>query len=150
MGVIVSSDERREMLTRGFAGCDRQAFVAELVDHTMLRPTERQIRQYYAKRPNAWIDGLATLAKLAGFTDRTESMNVHLVANLSALSDVELAAKLSELSTQLGMISTQNDGAIVDAQCTDTTVSVVNNTSAHAPIAQPTEQVVRKRIKRKS
>jgi hypothetical protein len=103
-----------------FAGLDRTAFAEQLALVMMQRPTDARVKAFANKFPDRWANMIATFARLAGFTDRSESVNLHAFVSLQSLSDIELEAELSKLTSQLDTQRASNNSlTVVDAQCTE-------------------------------
>ena len=89
---------------------DRVAFIEQLaVELSSNKPSDAKRKAFNEKHPDRWLQGVAILARLAGFTDRTESLNVSIIADLNALSDVELESRLISLTGELARIKQASD-----------------------------------------
>jgi hypothetical protein len=137
-----TADETKARLIAQLAGYDRQPFIEQLAEIMFNGPRAEDWRKFARKAPDRWAASLATMAKLAGFTEKTE--NVHLHSHLHAImhmSDVDLHARLRELTHALEAPSSDSaSSAIVDAQCKDDTVSVQSESSVQGASAQYKDQ----------
>lgn len=98
---------------QSLAAYDRNLFIEHLAETLGTLPTPARLKALAHKAPKAHAEYVATYARLAGFTERTESLNMHLIADLSALSDVDLQARLSDMTQQLKQLSNNAESPVV-------------------------------------
>lgn len=81
---------------------DRTPFL-ELLQHWLENsPRTEDIERLVKRSPDKFISALATLAKIAGFTEKTES-TVNINMNISQMSDSQLEDELKRQAAQLGL-----------------------------------------------
>lgn len=89
-----SGDELRIRLRQ----YDRAPFIEVLATFMQCMPSEHAIRAFAQRSPDRYINAIATLQRMAGYTDKTEStLNVNLAVAVGRMSDSQLEDKLREL-----------------------------------------------------
>lgn len=78
----------------------RDGFRDLLVDFLAAAPSAEQIQTFARKHPDRWVQGVAMLAPLAGYSGRREGPP-RLVPDLARLSDAELEQRLRELQAEI-------------------------------------------------
>lgn len=108
-------DELEEL----FSSLSRQPFVQELSRFVAANPSRAKIREFAEKYPDRWAQGVAIMARLAGFSDKVDVSVSGLVQHVRALSDIDLDKRLREIEDQLLQVVDQprNDGNLtIDTQ----------------------------------
>lgn len=76
----------------------REPFQEVLALCLQATPTPARLREFAADYPDRWANMLAIMGRLAGFSDKVETINRHTHAHVVAtLSDAELLSKLDML-----------------------------------------------------
>lgn len=91
-----TADDIRAQLRR----YDRGPFMDLLAAWLECAPTPEDIIELAAKKPELWVSALGGLAKMAGFTEKSEVAHTHVIGRMS---DHELAERARELSQRLGI-----------------------------------------------
>ena len=81
----------------------RQPFTATLARILDCEPTPENIKKFAAKQPDRWGQLAAMFARMSGFTDKTEIVNVSVLAIVKNASDSELLSRISEIEGRLRM-----------------------------------------------
>ncbi len=123
MAKHVTESATLKRLTQQFSGYDRSPFIEHLAQACGCLPSPDELRKFARKRPAQFAQYIATFAKLAGFTERTESVNLTVITSLQSLSDIELEEELRKLNAQLDMQRTQSNHAGAGADVIDITPS---------------------------
>ena len=115
---------------RALTARSREPFVQELKRFLEAGPTDKALKQFAAQHPDRWSQMVSAFAKLAGYTERSESLNLNLIASLDSMSDVELENKLVEMQEELAKLSRSNahTDALIDATPSD----ALSNTAQEA------------------
>ena len=90
----------------------RQPFVDELARFLDARPSEQTLTKFAARHPDRWASMVATFARLSGYNDRTESVNLNLFANIKNMSDAELEEELASLQEKLAALKSPHGEAV--------------------------------------
>ena len=97
--VIEAARADAAALERAIARVDREPFRRLLAAFLQGAPRALDVRAQAERYPDRYVQALTQLARLAGYRDTHVSVSV--TADLSALSDVELEARVRELERQL-------------------------------------------------
>jgi hypothetical protein len=65
-------------------------------------PDPETIDEFANKHPDKYITALSSLARIAGFTEKTET-SVDITVNYRSLSDSQLEDRMAQLQRELGM-----------------------------------------------
>lgn len=114
MAKHVTESATLKRLTQQFSGYDRSPFIAHLAEACGCLPSTDELRKFARKRPAQFAQYVATFAKLAGFTDRTESINLNVMTSLQSMSDIELEDELRKLNAKLDTQRALNDRSAID------------------------------------
>jgi hypothetical protein len=101
---------------RRIESLDRTVFADELIRVMGKRPSEANLQKWANRYPDRWIVALCNLARLNGYTDRSESVALHLHANVTAMSDAELEIELSRATALLSLASSNPNAITLDAK----------------------------------
>jgi hypothetical protein len=156
--------EVKERLVAQLSGYDRTPFIEQLAEIMLNGPRAADWRKFAIKHPDRWTQSLATMARVAGFSEKTEALNLHLMADITGLSDADLSARLREMNEAIAALSsvandtqspiidisphTDNDSQHTDNG--DKANSVAHATqSLAAPISNSVARTIQSRVKRK-
>jgi hypothetical protein len=89
-------------LRKALTAYDRQPFTDLLVEWFANCPRPEDIRLLAQKEPARWIQAMASLSKMAGFTDRTET-SLDVTVNYKGLSDSQIEDRLRQLALRLNL-----------------------------------------------
>jgi hypothetical protein len=81
---------------------DRKPFTELLTLWLAIRPDDKTLQEFAMRSPEKWISAMQIIAKLAGFTEKTESAAGDSLTDIAQMSDSQLEDKLKEL---LGTLS---------------------------------------------
>jgi hypothetical protein len=102
----VKPSERKERALDGIEAklrnYDRAPFMDLLAEWMHCFPEPDSLKLFADKYPDRYIQAMAHLARIAGYTDKTES-SVNVNVNVRQLSDSQLEDRLKELSANLGV-----------------------------------------------
>lgn len=90
---IASEDDLHEALQR----FNRDPFTDLLTEMIAAIPTPERLKAWAKERPGDWINSIKVLALLSGFTEKTESTQVHKHLHLHKLSDAELITETQKM-----------------------------------------------------
>lgn len=93
-----SADDIKAQLER----YDRSPFIDLLTQMFMLFPTDASLRNMATKKPDAYIQSMIALARIAGFTEKQE-MTHNININVAKMSDSQLEDHLKRLMHDNGM-----------------------------------------------
>ena len=79
---------------------DRGPFMELLAMFMECTPSRDAIEKFADQYPDRFIGAMAQLSRIAGFTERTESVTLHL--DVSQLSDSQLEDKMREMQARMG------------------------------------------------
>lgn len=79
---------------------DRRPFLELLSEWINSCPDPDRISEFADKHPDKYISAMSSLARIAGFTEKTETL-VDVTVNYRALSDSQLEDRLAQLQQQL-------------------------------------------------
>jgi hypothetical protein len=89
-----TGDELRSRLRQ----YDRAPFTEVLAKFMECMPSEAALIAFARRSPDKYISALATIQRMAGYTDKTEStLNVNLAVAVSRMSDSQLEDKLRSM-----------------------------------------------------
>lgn len=101
---VVPMDRRSELLTQ-LREKERDPF-AELLSEFMAEPPEPgRLKEFAYDHPDRWVKTIEVLAKLVGYADRTEQVNLTL--DLGRLSDSQIQERMLELMTKNPLLKEQ-------------------------------------------
>jgi len=108
VAAVERSAEGRALLLQ-IQSLDRAAFRPELIRAMLGAQTVDDIKAYAAKNPDRWAAMVATMARLAGYSERPEdgASLTHPFASIGKLSDSELLQRLEAID---GKLDTLVDG----------------------------------------
>jgi hypothetical protein len=89
-------------LRKALTAYDRQPFTDLLLEWFAECPRPEDIRQLAEKDPQKWVQSMASLAKMAGYTDKTET-SVDVTVNYKGLSDSQIEDRLRQLANRVGL-----------------------------------------------
>lgn len=105
-----SGDEIRAQLQN----YDRKPFIDLLTEWISACPDPSTVAAFAEKHPDKYISALSNLARIAGFTEKTEA-SVDITVNYRALSDSQLEDKLAEMSRYLNIsLAVRGDDSIIE------------------------------------
>ena len=87
----------REELRLAIEQYSRAPFGDALEALLQARPTTQRLLQWAGEDPLKWANAVKIFAILGGYTEKTESLNVHLHANTAAMSDAQLMVALQQM-----------------------------------------------------
>lgn len=97
-GPTFNADDIKAQLER----YDRTPFIDLLTNMVMLFPTDASLRAMATKKPDAYINSMIALARIAGFTEKQE-MTHNININVAKMSDSQLEDHLKRLMHDNGM-----------------------------------------------
>lgn len=89
----VAREAKNKAIMDQLVSYNRGPFVEQLAKFLANGPSEAEIRLFAALDPGKWAKAVGDLAKQAGFTERTESLNVNL--DITNLGDSEILVHMS-------------------------------------------------------
>lgn len=92
--------ENSQVLTE-IENYSRQPFQRTLAAMLGCEPTPEKIKRFADKWPDRWGQLVAIFARLSGFSEKTEVVNVNVLTVIKNASDSELLEKISELETRI-------------------------------------------------
>lgn len=101
-----SGDELRAALSV----YDRRPFIDLLTEWINSAPAPADVAAFATKAPDKYIASLSGLARIAGFTEKTETL-IDINVNYRALSDSQLEDRLSKLTAELANPNAERDEA---------------------------------------
>ena len=105
---------------------NRGAFRHDLIKALMGSPDVADIKAYAAKNPDRWAAMVATMARLAGYSERPEdgASLTHPFASIGKLSDSELLQRLEAIDGKLDTLvdGRKRSAVTVDAEFREPTV----------------------------
>ena len=96
--IVVQTDDLIHQLKQ----YDRQPFLDLLAEYMKLFPSKEALLRFADAYPDRYMGALAQLARIGGFTDKTES-SVNINVNLNKMSDSQLEDRMREMSSKLGL-----------------------------------------------
>lgn len=97
-----TGDELRSRLRQ----YDRAPFTELLARFMECMPSEGAVRAFAARNPDKFIAALATIQRMAGYTDKTEStVNINLAVAVGKLSDSQLEDKMRAMGIDPGALA---------------------------------------------
>jgi len=105
----LSEHENGRSLLLELQSLNRGAFRHDLIKALMGSPDVADIKAYAARNPDRWAAMVATMARLAGYSERPEdgASLTHPFASIGKLSDSELLQRLEAID---GKLDTLVDG----------------------------------------
>lgn len=103
----------REQVAATLRSYDRGPFLDLLAVWMECAPDPEAIMDFADAHPDRWANALASIGKLAGFTEKKE-IDIDINLNIKSLSDSQLEDRLAELKKSL----------IIEAEATDVTPDV--------------------------
>src|SRR5512145_136777 len=92
-----SQDEIRSQLEN----YSRGPFIATLARILGCEPKAKQLQAFADKYPDRWAQTAAIFGRLAGYSDKTEIVNVSVLAVVKNSSDTELLQRIAEIEQRL-------------------------------------------------
>jgi hypothetical protein len=89
-------------LRKRLTSFDRAPFTDILSEWMMAAPSPEAVEILAETDPAKYIQALASLARIAGYSDKTET-SVDITHNYRVLSDSQIEDRLSSLASQLGL-----------------------------------------------
>jgi len=124
VAAVERSAEGRALLLQ-IQSLDRAAFRPELIRAMLGAPTVDDIKAYAARNPDRWAAMVATMARLAGYSERPEdgASLTHPFASIGKLSDSELLQRLEAIDGKLDtLVDRKRPAVTVDAEFREPTV----------------------------
>lgn len=116
---------------------DRTPFLSLLQQFITQGPTDEAIARMAEKWPEKWVMALVQLAKIGGFTEKTES-NVNINVSIGQMSDSQLEADIKRELAELNIIDAdfvEMEKALADGMSDPTSLS--SDTSSDGRQAAP-------------
>jgi hypothetical protein len=130
-----------ETLARQIGALSRTPFADELTKLLGVHhPTDAAIKKFANRHPDKWMSMVSTAAKLAGYADKSESLNVHAILSIQNMSDAELEIELARSMALLGNIITPHTDDVIIATATETPEALAD--IAPAALAPPADPAV--------
>jgi hypothetical protein len=89
-------------LRKALTAFDRQPFTDLLVEWFADSPSPEAIRELATKHPEKWVQAMASLSKMAGFSEKTET-DVSITVNYKSMSDSQIEDRLRLLANRVGL-----------------------------------------------
>jgi hypothetical protein len=89
-------------LRKALTAYDRQPFTDLLVEWFEGCPRPEDIRELATKSPEKWVQAMASLSKMAGFSEKTET-DVSITVNYKSMSDSQIEDRLRSLADRVGL-----------------------------------------------
>lgn len=91
---IVPMDRRSQLLTQ-LRDRERDPFAEILSDFMGAAPEPDRLKEFAYDNPDKWVKAVEVLAKLVGYADRTEQVNLTL--DLGRMSDSQIQERMLEM-----------------------------------------------------
>lgn len=104
-----------EELRRSLQRYNRQPFVDLLSEWLQCAPSPERVREFAEKNPEKYIQAVSQLARLGGFTEKTESQ-VSVNVRVEELSDSQLEEHLRSIQSRLVELEKKEDGSYAAVQ----------------------------------
>ena len=102
MGEAAPRLPEAEILTQ-LESYSRQPFLDTLARILGCEPKAQQLQAFANKYPDRWAQTAAIFGRLGGYSDKTEIVNVSVLAIVKNASDSELLSRISEIESRLRM-----------------------------------------------
>lgn len=79
----------------------RQPFIDTLARILGCEPKAKQLQAFADRYPDRWAQTAAIFGRLAGYSDKTEIVNVSVLAIVKNSSDTELLQRIAEIESRL-------------------------------------------------
>lgn len=110
---------------------DRRPFQDLLAEWINASPDPERVAEFADKHPDKFISSMSSLARIAGFTEKTETL-VDITVNYRALSDSQLEDRLAQLQAQLS--DPQSGPRSIESQVVDAEeISTAENPQGRDP-----------------
>ena len=83
-------------VARALSERSREPFIEELKRVLEAAPSDQALRKFAARHPDRWSQIVSTMARLSGYTDKTESLSLNFFMDLRSKSDMEIEQALRE------------------------------------------------------
>ena len=108
---------------RALMARSREPFVEELKRILEAGPSDKALRQFAAQHPDRWSQMISTMARLAGYTDKTESLELNFYLDLRNKSDMEVEQALEVELKRLDSLQGK-DTPLIEVEARSSTVQV--------------------------
>ena len=90
-----------EEIEEQFKSYSRLPFLSTLARIMGAEPTIENLRKFANKSPDRWAQTAAIMGRLGGYSEKTEVVNVSVLAVIKNASDSELLARITDIEARL-------------------------------------------------